>query len=75
MLKQPDGTLWSTYNATFQKLMVKDGSTYRPAPGSSLTLSKPVSRLGESCGGYFRRSLQKWFPVAELHFCNQACSQ
>ena len=39
MLKQPDGTLWSTYNATFQKLMVKDGSTYRPAPGASLTLS------------------------------------
>jgi type VI secretion system protein ImpL len=44
MLRQPDGMLWSIYKSTFQKQMVKEGSTYGQAPGASLTLNKDFLR-------------------------------
>ena len=62
LLRQPDGILWSTYNATFQKLMVKDGSTYHAAPGANLAVSNTflgwVNRAAAISDAFFKNGPQ-----------------
>ena len=54
--------LWSTYNATFQKLMVKDGSTYHAAPGANLAVSNTflgwVNRAAAISDAFFKNGPQ-----------------
>lgn len=39
LLRKPDGALWQFYDTSLQKILVKQGSQYVPAMGSSITLN------------------------------------
>jgi type VI secretion system protein ImpL len=39
LLRKPDGALWSFYDTSLQKILVKQGAQYVAAPGSGMTLN------------------------------------
>jgi type VI secretion system protein ImpL len=39
LLRKPDGALWALYDSSLQKLLVRQGNQYVPAPGATVALT------------------------------------